>query len=122
MVNASYFGEGVSVPVRGFGQWKQNPFQGIKSFSKSFSPREGIWSMETVHLGRPRARSSQGFSPREGIWSMETAKASLVAGFSPSFSPREGIWSMETMLWMCVTLIKCECFSPREGIWSMETL
>ena len=63
----------------------------------------------------------QGFSPREGIWSMETLEKSTQASRRTSFSPREGIWSMETSLQGYYLSTGDSCFSPREGIWSMET-
>ncbi len=47
--------EDVSVPVRGFGLWKlATAYSRMARRINCFSPREGIWSMETFFGGRVR--------------------------------------------------------------------
>ena len=62
----------VSVPVRGFGYWKHLIASDIVKVSTGFSPREGIWLLETGYQGR-QSTVITCFSPREGIWLLETA-------------------------------------------------
>ncbi len=87
----------------------------------SFSPREGIWLMETSSYKTTDAHV-ECFSPREGIWLMETLfNAGVIENPGRCFSPREGIWLMETLLIQGELREYSEGFSPREGIWLMET-
>ncbi len=83
--------------MRGFGYWKhKQPLYSVDSKSR-FSPREGIWLLETHSLTIFAAAATR-FSPREGIWLLETLEKQLVhvKTFVLSFSPREGIWLLET--------------------------
>ncbi|QFS51976.1 hypothetical protein GXM_09470 [Nostoc sphaeroides CCNUC1] len=38
------------------------------------------------------------FSPREGIWLVETAEFTSIPSLPFRFSPREGIWLVETII------------------------
>ncbi len=136
----------VSVPVRGFGYWKPSLFDSAhRLLFFRFSPREGIWLLETTNqrsnaivllwfqspwgdlvIGnfcciRERTQSRNCFSPREGIWLLETAdRFFLVSGQNLVSVPVRGFgyWKLAVV---CIAVVSDIRFSPREGIWLLET-